>query len=68
MLTEMHYFFFLIVGQPDVRVYNIQENTLYAFTPFINITITQLCKHMTSQFDDRLIIVYGKTMTGLKKL
>jgi len=34
-----------------VRVYNIQQNTLYG-TPFIN--ITQLRKPMTSQFDDRL--------------
>jgi len=35
-------------------------------TPFININITQLCKPTTSQFDDRLIIGYGKVVTGLK--
>jgi len=31
-------------------------------------TITQLCKHITSQFDDWLIIGYGKTMSGFKKI
>ena len=50
-----------------MRVYNIQKNTLYG-TPFSKITNTQLCKPMMSQFDDRLIIGYGKTMTGLKKI
>jgi len=34
---------------------------------FINITITMLCKPMTSQFSDRLVFGYGKMMTGLKK-
>ena len=29
---------------------------------FININITQLHKHMTSQFDDWLIIGYGEMM------
>jgi len=50
----MHYLFFLIVGQPDVDV-----QVLYGGA-FINITITQIHKPMTSQFDDRLIISYGK--------
>ena len=45
---------------------NTQQNTFYG-TLFINITITQLSKPMTSQFDDRLIISNGKTMTSLKK-
>jgi len=31
---------------------------------FIDITITQLHKPMMSQFNDRLIIGYGKTMNG----
>jgi len=35
-----------------VQVYNVQQTLPTAFTPFINITITQLCKPMTSQFDD----------------
>jgi len=50
-----------------VQVFNTQQNTLYR-RAFISINITQLCKHMMSQFDDRLIIGYGKTMTGLKKI
>jgi len=50
-----------------VCVYNIQQNTLYG-TYFIKITITQLCKHMMSQFDDQLKISYGKTMSGFKKI
>jgi len=49
-----------------VQVFNIQQNTLYR-RAFIKITISKLCKHMMSQFDDRLITGYGKTMTGLKK-
>jgi len=44
-----------------VHVYNIQQTLLYG-TPFIKITIIQQCKHMTSQFDDQLIIGYSKTM------
>ena len=61
-------YFFLIVGQPDVDMckFTVYNKTLYG-TPFINITITQLWKPMTSQFDDRLIIGYGKTVTNLKK-
>jgi len=46
-----------------VRVYNIQQNTLYG-RAFTNINITRLRKPTTSQFDDRLIIGYGKTVTG----
>ena len=57
MLTDMYYIFFLIAGQPDV---DMCECTIYNKT----IAITQLCKHMMSQFDDRLIISYGETMTG----
>jgi len=67
----MHYLCFLIVGQLDVDMckFTMYNKTLpTAFTPFINITITQLCKPMTSQFDDWLIIGCGKTMTSLKKL
>jgi len=49
--------------------FTIYNKTLHtAFTPFINITITQLCKPMTSQFDDWLIIGWGKTKTGFKNL
>ena len=67
MLTDMYYLFFLIAGQPDVDMCECTiYNTLYS-TAFIKIAITQLCKHMMSQFDDRLIISYGETMTGLKK-
>jgi len=58
-LTKMHYLFFLIVGQPDVYTCPV----LYG-RAFINITITQLHKPMTLQFDDQLIISYGKMMTG----
>jgi len=57
MLTKIHYLFFLIVGQPDV------VQMLYG-RAFININIAQICKPMTSQFDDRLIICHGKTTTG----
>jgi len=48
-------------------IYNKTHCTPYG-TPFIKITITRLCKCMTAQFDDRLIIGYGKTMTGLKNI
>jgi len=64
----MHYLLFLYcrsTGCWHVCVYNIQQNTLYG-TYFIKITITQLCKHMMSQFDDQLKISYGKTMSGFK--
>jgi len=69
MLSDMHAYFFSYcrsTGCWHVRVYNTQQNTFYG-TLFINITITQLSKPMTSQFDDRLIISNGKTMTSLKK-
>jgi len=54
-LTDMCYLCFSycsFVGQPDVD--------MCMFT-------IQLCKHMTSQFDDWLIIGCSKTMTSLKK-
>jgi len=35
---------------------------------FTNINITQLHKPMMSQFDDWLVIGYGKTMTVFKKI
>jgi len=34
---------------------------------YMAITITQLCKHVTSQFDDQLITGHGKMITRLKK-
>jgi len=46
--------------------FHYTTKTLYG-RAFININITQLHKPMTSQFDDRLIISNGKTITGLKK-
>jgi len=56
----MHYLSVLIVGQ-HMHCASLREDTLYS-TSFINITVTHLCKHMMSQFDDRLIIGYGKTI------
>jgi len=53
----MHYLFFLIVGQLDVDMYRYR--VMYG-RAFIDITITQLHKPMMSQFDDPLIICYGK--------
>jgi len=62
-LSEMHYLFFLIVGQPDV------DRCKFCMTELsLNINITQLHKPMTSHFNDQLIIDYRKTMIGLKNI
>jgi len=54
----MHYLFFLIVGQPDVDMCKFCMADL-------SLSLTSHSyKSMTSQFDDRLIIGYCKTMTG----
>jgi len=60
MLTEMHYLFFLIVGKPDVDMCEF-------CTAELSLTLISLNYANLSQFDDRLITGYGKTMTGLKK-
>jgi len=40
----------------------------FVWQAFSKIDITQLQKPMMSQFDDRLIIGYGKMMTSFRKI
>ena len=61
-LTETRYLFFLIVSQPDVDMCE------FCMAELLLTLISQLRKPIKSQFDDRLIIGYGKMMTSCKML
>ena len=70
-LTKMHYLFFLIVGQPDV---DMCVFTTYNKTHYTAQLLSKLLWHSYANtwrqhvtFDDRLIISYGKILTGFKK-